>query len=155
MAAPALLSKHHVCPLHGVLREATCREMRGGFCGRFGLPMIFRLATSHRRSGGELCRSHKEPRAQPPVSVWPEAKYIGGLYRYLFSNVISCLLRFQSILPTGRIDEKSPAHHCVVNHLRLVGQISVKLDSQQLNDVLESVFAVGSADGLILKPYLS
>ena len=45
----------------------------------------------------------------------------------------------------GRIDEKLPAHHCVVNHLRLVGKISVKLDSQQLNDMLESVFAVGSA----------
>jgi len=53
------------------------------------------------------------------------------------------------------IDDKSPTHHCVVNHLRLVGQISVKLDCQQLNDMLESVFAVGSADGLILKPYLS
>ena len=47
-----------------------------------------------------------------------------------------------------------PAHNCVVNHLRLVGQISVKLDCQQLNDMFESVFAVGSADGLILKPYL-
>ena len=67
---------------------------------------------------------------------------------------MSHICRFQSILPTGRIDEKSPAHYSVVNHLRLVGQISVKLDSQQLNYVLESVFAVGSAYGLILKPYL-
>ena len=68
---------------------------------------------------------------------------------------MSHFLRFQSILPVGRIDWKSPAHHCVVNHLRLVGQISVKLDCKKLNDMLESVFAVGSAYGLILKPYLS
>ena len=35
---------------------------------------------------------------EAPVSVWREAKYVGGLYRYQFSNVIGCFLGFQSIL---------------------------------------------------------
>lgn len=32
--------------------------------------------------GGELCRQPQRAEGAAPVSVWREAKYIGGLYRY-------------------------------------------------------------------------
>ena len=76
---------------------------------------------------------------------------MGNLQLSFLLTSVGC---YQSSRLDGRTDEKSPVHHCVVDHFRLVGQISVKLDCQQLNDMLKSVFAVGSADGLILKPYL-
>lgn len=76
---------------------------------------------------------------------------MGNLQLSFLLTSVGC---YQSSRLDGRTDEKSPLHHCVVDHFWPGRKLCVELVSQSLHYKFECILAVCSADWSITEPHI-